>query len=261
MRPSRIVAAAVLLAALAAAVAAADLRIPPAPDRRINDYAGVLTAADRNRLEQQLVEGERGSDNQVVVAVFRSLDGESLEDFSIRLAQAWRIGRKGLDNGVIFLVFIDDRKMRIEVGYGLEPTLTDAVSSSILRDVVAPPFREGRIADGIGAGIAAIQAAIKGTYRAPAARAAPPTTSLSWAQILMLLVILGGIGVAVVPTLFLDRGTRRSGWTGHGSGWGGPYAGGGGFGGGGFGGGGSSSGGGFSGGGGSFGGGGASGSW
>src|SRR6185436_12536835 len=152
---------------------------------------------------------ERVSGNQVVVAIFRSLEGDSLEDFSIRLAQAWRIGRKDLDNGVIFLVFLDDRKMRIEVGYGLEPTLTDAVSSSILRDVVAPRFREGKI----GAGLDAIEAAIKGTYRAPAARAAPPSRSLSVAQLLLLLVVLGGIGVAVVPSLFFDRGARRNGWT------------------------------------------------
>src|SRR5687767_7097736 len=116
MRPSRPLAAALLLLVLAAAVAMADLRVPPAPDRRINDYARALTPAERDRLEQQLIERERGSANQIVVAIFRSLDGENLEDFSIRLAQAWRIGRKDLDNGVIFLVFLDDRKMRIEVG-------------------------------------------------------------------------------------------------------------------------------------------------
>ena len=110
---------------------------------------------------------------------------------------------------MIFLVFIDDRKMRIEVGYGLEPTLTDAVASSIIRDVVAPRFREGKIADGIGAGLDAIEAAIKGTYRAPAPRAAPTPAPLNYAQILLLLVVLGGIGVAVIPTLFFDRGTRR----------------------------------------------------
>ncbi|PYO26898.1 MAG: hypothetical protein DMD86_18910, partial [Candidatus Rokuibacteriota bacterium] len=132
-------------AALAAAAAA--LNVPPPPDRRVNDYAGVLAPAERERLEQKLIQRERGASNQVVVAIFRSLEGESLEDFSIRLAQAWRVGRKGLDNGVILLVFIDDRKMRIEVGYGLEGNLTDAVSSSILRDVVAPRFREKRIAD------------------------------------------------------------------------------------------------------------------
>src|SRR5712692_11204793 len=89
---------------------------------------------------------------------------------------AWRIGQKGLDNGVIFLVFLGDRKMRIEVGYGLEGNLTDAVSSSILRDVVAPRFREKRIADGIGAGLDAIDQAIAGTYQRPAS--APPRRSL-----------------------------------------------------------------------------------
>jgi uncharacterized protein len=124
--------------------------------------------------------------------------------------------------------------------------------------VVAPRFREGKVAAGIGAGLDAIEAAIKGTYRAPAARRAPASGSLSFAQLLLLLVVLGGIGVAVVPSLFLDRGARRNGWTGHGTGWGGPFMGGGGFGGGGRSG---SSGGGFGGGGGSFGGGGASGSW
>src|SRR5262252_2032133 len=151
-------------AALASPVGAA-LPIPPAPDHRINDYAGVLSAAERTRLEDLLRARERESSNQIVVAIFRSLEGESLEDYSIRLAQAWRIGQKGLDNGVIFLVFIDDRKMRLEVGYGLESTLTDATASQILRQTVAPRFREGKIADGISAGLDAIDQAIAGTYK------------------------------------------------------------------------------------------------
>src|SRR5215475_6417764 len=197
MRQSRRLLAVLVLVGLAG-VALAALPIPPPPDHRINDYANALDAAERTRLEDLLRARERESSNQIVVAIFRSLEGESLEDYSIRLAQAWRIGQKGLDNGVIFLVFVDDRKMRIEVGYGLEPTLTDAVSSSIIRNVVAPRFREGRIADGIGAGLVAIEAAIKGTYRAPETRAAPPPTSLNFAQLLLLLVVLGGIGVAVI---------------------------------------------------------------
>src|SRR5262245_22150492 len=125
---ARIVAPLLLLLLVGSAVA--ELRVPPPPERRINDYAGALTPAERDALEQKLAQRERTSSNQVVVAVFRSLEGESLEDFSIRLAQAWRIGQKGLDNGVIFLIFVGDRKMRIEVGYGLEPTLTDAIASS-----------------------------------------------------------------------------------------------------------------------------------
>jgi uncharacterized protein len=258
---SRVFGAALVLLVLAS-VAAAALKVPAPPVRRINDYAGALSGADRERLEQKLIERERGSSNQVVVAIFRSLEGESLEDFSIRLAQAWRIGQKGLDNGAILLVFLDDRKMRIEVGYGLEPTLTDAIASSIIRDVIAPRFREGRIADGIGAGLDAIDQAIAGTYQrpAPGPRAGARRSAVnSYWTLLLLLVLFGGLLWVIIPALFASAAARRSGWMGGPSGWGGgfggPYVGGGWSGGGG------SSGGGFSGGGGGFGGGGASGSW
>jgi uncharacterized protein len=262
----RRVAAALVLLLVVAGPGVAALRIPPAPEHRINDYAGALSPADRDRLEQTLIAREAGSRNQVVVAIFRSLEGESLEDYSIRLAQAWRIGQKGLDNGVIFLVFLDDRKMRIEVGYGLEGNLTDAISSSILRDVVAPRFREGRIADGIGAGLDAIDRAIAGTYQRPPGSSRGRPDEFGWRQILAL-VFVGLLLFALVQNRVQNRALRRRGWTGGSAGWGGPFMGGGGFGGGfgggagGFGGGGGGGGGGFSGGGGSFGGGGSSGSW
>jgi uncharacterized protein len=254
----RRVAPAVLLLLLLAVPGAAALRIPPPPDRRVNDYAGALSATDRDRLEQSLIAREAGSRNQIVVAIFRSLEGESLEDYSIRLAQSWRIGQKGLDNGVIFLVFLDDRKMRIEVGYGLEGTLTDAISSSILRDVVAPRFREGRIADGIGAGLDAIERAIAGTYVRPPSADGKREGGIGVRELLALAFVLFLI-FALVQSRMRSNAVRRRGWTGGPGGWGGPIIGGGGFGGGGFGGG--SGGGGFSGGGGSFGGGGSSGSW
>jgi uncharacterized protein len=218
----------------------------------------VLAPADRDRLEQKLIAREAGSRNQVVVAIFRSLEGESLEAYSIRLAQAWRVGQKGLDNGVIFLVFLDDRKMRIEVGYGLEGSLTDAVSSSILRDVVAPRFREGRTADGIAAGLDAIDRAIAGTYTRP-----PPSgkggDGVGLRELGALFVVFVLLMI-LVQNRMQSRALRRRGWTGGPRGWGGPMIGGGMLGGG-FGGGGGGSSGGFSGGGGSFGGGGSSGSW
>jgi uncharacterized protein len=260
----RRLAPALLLLALLAAPGAAALRIPPPPDRRINDYAGALSPADRDRLEQALIAREATSRNQVVVAIFRSLEGESLEDYSIRLAQAWRIGQKGLDNGVIFLIFLDDRKTRIEVGYGLEGSLTDAVSSSILRDVVAPRFRSGRLADGIAAGLDAIDRAIAGTYvRPPDAGKGRRAGDLGWRELLAVVFVLLLL-VAFAQNRMQQAALRRRGWTGGSSGWGGPFIGGGlggGLGGGWGGGGGGSSGGGFSGGGGSFGGGGSSGSW
>ena len=260
----RRLAPALLLLAVLAAPGAAALRIPPPPDRRINDYAGALSPADRDRLEQALTSREATSRNQVVVAIFRSLEGESLEDYSIRLAQAWRIGQKGLDNGVIFLIFLDDRKTRIEVGYGLEGSLTDAVTSSILRDVVAPRFRSGQLADGIAAGLDAIDRAIAGTYvRPPDAGKGRRAGDLGWRELLAVVFVLLLL-VALVQNRMQQAALRRRGWTGGSSGWGGPFIGGGlggGLGGGWGGGGGDSGGGGFSGGGGSFGGGGSSGSW
>jgi uncharacterized protein len=201
----------------------------------------------------------------VAVAIFPSLERESLEDFSIRLAQQWRIGQKGLDNGVILLVFVNDRKLRIEVGYGLEGRLTDAQASSIIRNEIAPRFREQRYAAGIEAGLDAIYRTIAGEYQAPAraARKTDPTVPI-------LLAFLGVIAFIVLANVFAGAARRpgrmlRRGYTAGSRGWyaGGPGWGGGGFGSGGFssGGGGSSGSGGFSGGGGSFGGGGSSGSW
>ena len=254
MRLSRRLLALLLLAALAG-VAAAALPIPPPPDHRINDFASALPAAERERLEDKLRSRERESSNQVVVAIFRSLDGENLEDYSIRLAQAWRVGQKGLDNGVIFLVFVDDRKMRLEVGYGLESKLTDALSSQILRQVVAPRFREGKIGEGIAAGLDAIEQVIAGTYKAAAEPKTSPSDGRGLMASIFLFIVIAGILSIVVPAL-RNSHVRRQGWTGGSRGWGGPIIFPGGLSGGGGGGGGD-----FSGGGGGFGGGGASGDW
>src|SRR6266536_881707 len=220
MRLSRRLLALLLLAALAGTAAAA-LPIPPPPDHRINDFAGVLPAAERERLEEKLRSWERESSNQIVVAIFRSLDGESLEDYSIRLAQAWRIGQKGLDNGVIFLVFVDDRKMRLEVGYGLESKLTDALSSQILRQVVAPRFREGKIGDGIAAGLEAIEQVIAGTYKAAPPGQGGRARGGGLFPIVLLLIVVIGIFSIVVSGL-RNSHVRRQGWTGGSRGWGGP---------------------------------------
>ncbi len=259
MRPTRLALALALVAAALPAALAFALAVPPPPTRRINDYAGALSLAERDRLEAKLAEREGTSQNQVVVAIFRSLEGESLEDFSIRLAERWKIGQKGLDNGVILLVFLDDRKLRLEVGYGLEPTLTDAVASAIINTVIVPRFRERQIAGGIEAGLDAIDAAIRGEFRVEGRREPQRSNERIPAFVPLLFVILVIVGMIVAAQRNAVY-ARRHGWTGGSRGWGGPYYGGGGFGGGGFSGGGSS-GGGFGGGGGSFGGGGSSGSW
>jgi uncharacterized protein len=221
----------------------------------------VLSPPARDRLEATLTEREHATGVQMALAIFPSLEGESLEDYSIRLAQQWRLGAKGLDNGLILLVFVKDRKVRVEVGYGLEDRITDVVASQIIRQAIAPKFREGNYAAGLEAAVAAVFERIE--TRDTPARAKPRGTQLPLVGVVGFFGILGVIAVILLQeALSSRRFLQRNGYTGGrggwippiivtppwGGGWGGRGGGGG-------------SGGGFSGGGGGFGGGGASGDW
>jgi uncharacterized protein len=240
-----------------AAAATAAEQLPPPPARYFNDYAGLVGAADAQRLDAKLKAFDEQTSNQVVVAIFPELPSPSLEDFTIRTAQSWRAGREKLDNGVVLFVFVKDRKSRIEVGYGLEGALPDVTAKQILDDVMAPRFRAGDFAGGLEAAIDAVIAATRGEYKAAPRAARPSSPGIDPFVIITIIVI--------VSIIFRIYAIRRGWATYSGSGWsGGGWGGGGGgwsSGGGWSGGGGSSGGGGFSGGGGSFGGGGASGSW
>jgi uncharacterized protein len=223
----------------------------------------LLSPAERARLETRLADAERATGVQMVIALFRSLEGENLEDYSIRLAERWRIGQRGLDRGAILLVFVNDRKVRLEVGYGLEPVVPDAVASRIVREVVAPRFREGRYADGLAAAVEAVLERVE-PARGPPGAGRPAARPSGWS--LGMLVLFAIVAVLLLREAWSGRRfvqgrdrMSRSGWSVP------PVAypwwrsgGGGGFGGGG---GSDLGGGGFSGGGGSFGGGGASGDW
>jgi uncharacterized protein len=254
---------AALLAALVAVLAIASpgraLEVPAQPAGRVSDYAGLLSPAARARIEGLIARHERESSDQIAVAIFRSLEGESLEDFSIRLAERWQIGSREHDNGVILLIFVEDRRTRIEVGYGLEGRLTDALSDRVLRQIIAPRFRAGDFDGGVERAVTAIIEIIRGEYQALPAEEGPGENPL---RDFILLALLLFLFFGLLPALFWGRmaGRRMTG-SGQGWTWGGPGGFGGGFGGGGFGGGGGGGGGGFSGGGGSFGGGGASGGW
>ena len=142
------------------------LEIPVRPEGTVSDYAGMISPAARARLEEKLRRFEQETTTQVAVVTFQSLEQESLEDFSIRLAEAWKIGQKEKDNGVILLIFKEDRAVRIEVGYGLEGVLTDAVSKLIIENEIVPRFRQGKFDEGIEGAIDAILSATKGEYRA-----------------------------------------------------------------------------------------------
>ncbi len=247
--------AAVLLAGGPGAASAETL--PPPPAAYFNDYASLVSAEDAQRLEAKLRRFAEDTSTQVVVAVFPSLESASLEDFTGRVAQSWRVGRKDWDNGAVFFVFVGDRKMRIETGYGLEGALPDQLAARILDQQVRPRFRAGDWAGGLEAGVDAILAATRGEYKAPAKepRRVPFVAILIILFFVALLLWLAIQGARHMPAgrTYDRRGPRRDTSYWGGGGW----SGGGGSGGGG----GSLGGGGFSGGGGSFGGGGASSSW
>ena len=250
----RLLAAAVLLGA---AGALADSDVPPPPAHYFNDYASLVSPQVAGQLDDRLRRFDEETSNQVVVAIFPELPSASLEDFTVRTAQAWRVGRQKLSSGAVLFVFVKDHKLRIEVGYGLEGALPDALAKRIIAETIAPRFRAGDPGGGLEAGITAILAATRGEYTAAARPKPQPQSGLGASQILLVFVLVALV-VFLLPAMAASQGVTytRGGWRGGGfGGWG--SGGGWGGGGGGFGGGG----GGFSGGGGSFGGGGASGSW
>jgi len=137
------------------------LEVPPLRGR-VNDSAGLLSQEQASHLEDQLAQFENESGHQVVVLTISTLGSDNLEDFSIRVAEAWKVGHKGNDNGVILIVARDDRKIRIEVGYGLEGVLPDALAYRIIQGVIIPHFRGQDFAGGIASGVSAIIQATRG---------------------------------------------------------------------------------------------------
>jgi len=277
---------------------AQGLQAIPKLEARVTDLTGTLTAAQQSELEQKLADYEARRGAQIAVLLVATTAPEQIEQYSIRVVEAWKIGRKKVDDGVLLILAKNDRQLRIEVGYGLEGVLTDATSRRIIDETIVPLLRQGQYFAGISAGVEQIMRVIDGEPLPPPDarwRQQKPTTS--WGNLLPLLfvaVIVGSsllrslfgralgagltgagaglivfllsqvlpvaIGAALVAFLLaLLTGAGGGGWTGRGP-WGGGFGGwGGGMGGGGLGGG--FGGGGFGGGGGGFGGGGASGRW
>jgi uncharacterized protein len=261
----------VLLAVFAAAPASVAAQEVPALTGRVVDQADLLPPAEEAALTARLEALERASSRQLVVVTVPDLQGYSIEDFGFRLGETWKIGDEEADNGAILLVAVTERKMRIEVGDGLEPILTDAMAHFIIRDRITPRFREEDYVGGINAGTDAIIEQLQAPPEVAEQRALEAAEARRQEE-------EGGRGGSIFPGLIwlivfvfilipmFRRGRRGRRW-GRRRGWGGPiviWGGGSGWGssGGGWGGGGGGGGfGGFSGGGGSFGGGGASGGW
>ena len=237
-------AAAVLLcqALLAASVDAKDWDSSLKLTRRVTDLTQTLMPSEVTALEAKLKSFEDSTSTQVVVVIVSSIGESTIEEAALEIAEVNGIGRKGKDNGVLLFIAKDDRQMRIEVGYGLEGTLPDALAGQIVRKEITPWFRQNDYNAGIDAGVTAIMAATRNEYQADASPSGSPVPFLVILFIILFMLMmwrrnkfLRGGG----PPIFFPGGIPRSG-SSHSGGWGG---------------------GGFSGGGGSFGGGGASGGW
>lgn len=265
MRPIRFF----LLACLLLTTAAHALDVPPPPTRWVTDRANILSTTEVATLDAKLENFEQTSGAQFLIYIFPSIENEAIEDFTIRAVEKWKVGQKKYDNGLVLFVFVQEKKVRVEVGYGLEGSVTDAFSSRVIRDFIAPKFQQGDYGGGLNAAADAIMQKIR-TGEEPVPPLNPrgsqpqqqPAGGVGGVDIgtLVFLVIIfiffilpmisrgrrgGGCGGCIFPFFFPGGGITFGG--------GGFSSGGGGWGGGG--------GGGFSGGGGSFGGGGATGGW
>ncbi len=286
-----LIAASAIFLLAGAPPAMADVAIPPLT-ARVTDLTGTLATPQIQTLEARLRDFERSKGSQIAVLILPSTQPETIEQYSIRVADAWKIGRTNADDGVILIVAKNDRKLRIEVGRGLEGAIPDAIAKRVVSDVIAPHFRANDFYGGIAAGADALAKLIEGeTLPPPERRAGPNKSSPDYQSLLVMLLVLAIIGGGFLSRI-LGRGVGAAGtgalaglvtWAiagtvlvgaiaavavflfvllaaagglgrgGYHGGWGGGGSGGWGSGGGGFGG--------FSGGGGGFSGGGASGSW
>ena len=176
----------------------------PALTGRVVDLAQVLPAEVSASLAHDLEAHETKTSNQVAVLILPSLEGEPIESFSHLVSSTWKLGQKGTDNGVLLLIALRERKVRIEVGYGLEGALTDLRSAHIIRQEIVPHFRAGDLPGGIAAGIQAILGTIEGTYKADEVRPAPGREPTSFEYLIV------GIVVGTLAGLVLSHGLQRS---------------------------------------------------
>jgi uncharacterized protein len=242
---------------------AAETPIPPSPAQGVTDTAGFMSPGAASALNAQLEAYQHSTGHQLIVYIGKTTGGAPIDDWAVRAFEAWRVGRKGIDDGLALFIMSEDRRLRFEVGYGLEATVTDALASRVINDVIAPRIRAGDQDGAVSAGMDAIMTIIGGggLGALPPAASDRARRAVTLGQFIVFAIV--GLVILVIlatnPSLALfllasilsgGPGHRRRGGWGGGGGFGGGGWGGGGFGGGGFGGGGGRSG-----------GGGASGSW
>lgn len=176
------------------------LDVPPLRGH-VNDVAGLLSPAEQSALEARLTAFEQQTKHQFALLILQSLEGDAIEDFSIRVAEAWKLGDAKQDDGLILLVVLADRKVRIEVGYGLEGDIPDALAGRVIREVIAPRFRQGQHAQGVSEAFSVLTKAAGGEGTVLPQRAARSEKGPS----------LPGIAIGLVVLLLLFFGRGRGG--------------------------------------------------
>jgi uncharacterized protein len=149
-------------------LAVADVAVPPLKSR-VTDLTGTLSASEANQLEQKLAAFEAKKGSQIAVLIVPTTQPETIEQYAIRVAEAWKLGRKGIDDGALLVIAKQDRTLRIEVGYGLEGVLPDAIAKRIIEETIVPKLRQGNFAGAIDAGIEKIMGVIQGEPLPPPA--------------------------------------------------------------------------------------------
>jgi uncharacterized protein len=201
-----------LAALLAPPLHIAHARDVPALRAHVNDTAGLLSADERDRLERELSDYEQRTSRQFALLTIDSLGGEDLTDFSMRVVETWKLGKKGKDNGLLLLVVEHDQKLRIEVGYGLEGTVTDAFSSRVIHDILAPALRADAVGTGLERAFGALEA--QASREDQPTNSAPPARSHLVAWLVLSLFLLP----VLIPIVVLRYRRRHPlGW---GEGWG-----------------------------------------
>jgi len=182
-------------------------RIPAAPERFFNDYAGIVSASTASSLNEQLAQFERTTSNQVLVVIYPRMESDSsVEDYTVRVAQSWQVGQKARSNGAVLFAFMQEHKVYLQVGYGLEPVLTDATARRIIEQEIVPRFRQRDFDGGMRAAVTAILAATRGEYRGTGRTAAESHDSGRFLAFAPFLLMLGLILFAVLRQHFLSPG-------------------------------------------------------
>jgi len=208
-----------MLLIFSAGIAFGQNDLPEKPHSWVEDYAGILSGSEKNDLNSTLADVEHRTSNQIFIAIFDRLpENQYLEDFTVKLYEKWRPGLSEKDNGILISVFIADKKMRIEVGYGLEDVITDAQSGVVIRDYMVPSFRNGDYYGGLKAALNVLIPAAEGKYQIPVERKGKSTQNFSWSAVIIALIIFIIYARMARRSASYGMGSRRRG-----SGFDGPF--------------------------------------